>query len=157
MSAKKAASLLEAARAVVQEDMMAFDVNKAREEMLAEIDSVLRGSSCWMGGRLDTIKRLVQLVQELESQRGDVMAGCDIERNGRLYRQVLVSQDGSGKTERDDVLEEAAHLVEREIERIRKLPEYDVPDEVPWRHLLRNRLEYVERCLPTAIRVMKSR
>jgi len=37
---------------------LSFDVNKAREEMLAEIDEVLQESGHWVGGRLDTIKKL---------------------------------------------------------------------------------------------------
>lgn len=38
---------------------------------------------------------LAAKVHDLESFRGDVMAGCDIERNGKLYRQVEVVVAGA--------------------------------------------------------------
>ena len=47
------------------------DSNKAREEMLQEIDEVLMSSTYWQGGRLDTIKWLVE-----ELNRRDTTKKC---------------------------------------------------------------------------------
>jgi len=43
-----------------------LDVAKMREELLTEIDLTLQESGYWVGGRLDTIKRLIAMAQELE-------------------------------------------------------------------------------------------
>lgn len=45
----------------------AFDANKARTELLAEIDAVLQGTAYWQGGRLDTIKHLLARVEKAEA------------------------------------------------------------------------------------------
>jgi hypothetical protein len=45
-----------------------INVNKAREEMLIEIDEVLQGSAHWVGGRLDTIKKLCAVSDSRKQQ-----------------------------------------------------------------------------------------
>lgn len=70
-------------------------MQKLHEELLREIDVELQGpDDIWQGGRLDTIKWLVQRYRELMCFRGDVMAGCDITRGEKLYRQVQVPKEG---------------------------------------------------------------
>jgi hypothetical protein len=58
----------------VEERDAALNVNKMREELLAEIDQVLQGSTYWVGGRLDTIKRLITEVETLRAWQAEAVA-----------------------------------------------------------------------------------
>lgn len=62
----------------------AFDASKAREELLREIDQVLQASSHWIGGRLDTIVKLVQMANSYSRSKLDCMRTAleTIERSG---------------------------------------------------------------------------
>lgn len=64
------------------------------------IDDALddRERSLRAGGRVlslaERLDRPFARLHDLESFRADVMAGCDIERNGKVYRQVPVEPEG---------------------------------------------------------------
>ena len=51
-----------------------LDVNRAREELLAEIDAALQGTKYWQGGRLDTIKYLLVCTEAVHSRHVALLA-----------------------------------------------------------------------------------
>jgi len=89
-----------------------FDVNKAREEMLAEIDKVLQASKHWVGGRLDTIKVLCKLCEAVPTTapREMIPSGaalaplaintCVIAPRGRLGHIIAHTTDEKGRNYR---------------------------------------------------------
>jgi hypothetical protein len=62
---------------VVEERDAALDVGRMREDLLVEIDAVLQGSAYWVGGRLDTIKRIVDEIKRLHLLRHTHGSPCN--------------------------------------------------------------------------------
>jgi len=84
-----------------------------REELLTEIDLTLQESGYWVGGRLDTIKRLIAMAQELEDLHARLREWTDT--YGAAGIPVRIKADGtvttggySQRTLRVGVLDNAA-------------------------------------------------
>ncbi|HSW62196.1 MAG TPA: hypothetical protein VLH56_02575 [Dissulfurispiraceae bacterium] len=67
----------------------------------------------------EVVKRMRERVKELEVFHGDVRAGCDIKRHGRLYRQVEVATNGL--TVDEDQLNECCACLNEANARIKEL------------------------------------